>query len=482
MLIDMSISGGILIVLAVILRKFAIKILPKRFFMLLWEIILLRLLIPFNLPFSYGVTVPFLKLFQSIGKILGGVSGSGDKLQIRSSVDELSFELTQGVHTENMNIDIVLLGWGIVTIALSTFFGVSYYKEYKRLKMALPIPHEFEKDIRQMNIVPKRVKLCVSDQIATPMTFGIISPKIIFPKMLLLSKKAEIGGVPDTDERTDIKYVLMHECMHIRYADNLWKMIMILAICIHWFNPLVPLMYILMNRDIEMACDEQVISEYGEKYKQEYAMAIINLAEKQYNWSFFSSGFGENVVKERIVAIMKFKKITAIGTISAVVLLAGAVTVFSNGGMASAFTVSDQKGVILSDKPTGKTKQENEDIISADKEVGKTDEKKENKVKARNEEVKGEDEILTDKKASEKDEKREDEILVDDKKENQEVDASTDEEVVDGMSVEEARKKGYKVEVMGDYIVYSKGYTGKEAQQIIAKAKREAKKKKAKQE
>lgn len=468
MLIDMSISGGILIVLAVILRKFAIKILPKRFFMLLWEIILLRLLIPFNLPFSYGVTVPFLRLFQSIGKILGGVSGSGDKLQIRSSMDELSFELTQGVHTKNMNIDIVLLGWGIVAIALSTFFGVSYYKEYKRLQMALPIPHEFEKDIRQMHIVPKRVKLCVSDQIATPMTFGIISPKIIFPKMLLLSKKAEIGGVPDTDERTDIKYVLMHECVHIRYADNLWKMIMIVAICIHWFNPLVPLMYILMNRDIEMACDEQVILEYGEKYKQEYAMAIINLAEKQYNWSFFSSGFGENVVKERIVAIMKFKKITAIGAISAVVLLAGAVTVFSNGGMASAFTVSDQKGVILSDKPTGKTKQENEDIISADKEAGKTDEKKEDKV-------------ITDKKAGEKDEKREDEILVDDKKENQEVDASTDEGVVDGMSVEEARKKGYKVEVMGDYIVYSKGYTGKEAQQIIAKAKREAKKEKAKQ-
>lgn len=468
MLIDMSISGGILIVLAVILRKFAIKILPKRFFMLLWEIILLRLLIPFNLPFSYGVTVPFLRLFQSIGKILGGVSGSGDKLQIRSSMDELSFELTQGVHTKNMNIDIVLLGWGIVAIALSTFFGVSYYKEYKRLQMALPIPHEFEKDIRQMHIVPKRVKLCVSDQIATPMTFGIISSKIIFPKMLLLSKKAEIGGVPDTDERTDIKYVLMHECVHIRYADNLWKMIMILAICIHWFNPLVPLMYILMNRDIEMACDEQVILEYGEKYKQEYAMAIINLAEKQYNWSFFSSGFGENVVKERIVAIMKFKKITAIGAISAVVLLAGAVTVFSNGGMASAFTVSDQKGVILSDKPTGKTKQENEDIISADKKAGKTDEKKEDKV-------------ITDKKAGEKDEKREDEILVDDKKENQEVDASTDEGVVDGMSVEEARKKGYKVEVMGDYIVYSKGYTGKEAQQIIAKAKREAKKEKAKQ-
>ena len=131
--------------------------------------------------------------------------------------------------------------------------------------------------------------------------------------------------------QTDIEWkcVLLHEMVHIKRKDNLIKIIMLLAVCIHWFNPLVWIMCILFNRDIELSCDEKVIASLGENTKKQYAMALITLAEKQYHWSLFSNGFGKNAIHERIVAIMKYKKITAISVICTIVFLGAALTVFA---------------------------------------------------------------------------------------------------------------------------------------------------------
>lgn len=194
------------------------------------------------------------------------------------------------------------------------------------MQSALPVTKETEDYLKSVVTIPKRTKLLVSDRISTPLTFGIFSPKIIFPKILKSSDSKEI------------KYVLTHEMIHIRRFDNLWKIIMLMAVSIHWFNPLVWIMYILFNRDIELSCDEKVIALLGETTKKEYAMALINLAEKQYHWSFFSNGFGKNAIQERIVAIMKFKKATYISAGCAVLLLAGATTVFAQNDSKAANT------------------------------------------------------------------------------------------------------------------------------------------------
>ena len=330
MLLTMSISGGVLIILIIVLRFFAINNLPKKVFVLLWDIVLLRLLIPFNLPISYGIASPAAKI---VDNGIGLYNASYSPIT-QGNTKELTFE---AVNITQNRITWITIAYLAGMITLLVIFGMLYFKEYQTLQSALPVTGETENNFRSAAI-PKRVKLMVSDRISTPLAFGIISPEIIFPRILSPSDNEEI------------KYVLTHEVIHIKRFDNLWKVIMLIAVSIHWFNPFVWIMYILFNRDIELSCDEKVISLLGENTKKEYAMALVNLAEKQYHWSFFSNGFGKNAIQERIVAIMKFKRVTYISAGCAVLLLAGAITVFAqNDSKASdsnnPYLYSSQEGV-----------------------------------------------------------------------------------------------------------------------------------------
>ena len=351
MLIDMSVSAGVLIILTIILEKAVGNYFSKRFIVTMWKIVLIRLIIPVNLPITIGIAKPFIGVVRGAKNILGGLFRSENKSGIYYAAGTSVMSKPQNLYSENNNINLVLTGWGLVAVVLIVFFAVSYYREYKKFKAALPLQEELERNIRQMKILPKHVKLYVSDMTATPITFGIIHPEIIFPKIFMRLKKSD--GL-SSGQDNEIKYVLMHESIHIKYADNIWKLAVIFAVCIHWFNPLVWLMYIFMNRDIEMACDERVILRCGEDFWKEYAMVLLNLAEKQCRLSFFANGFGKNAVKERIVAIMKFKKTTTIGALGAAVILAGAVTVFSQNGIAQAFTEANSNGEIKTEQVSAK--------------------------------------------------------------------------------------------------------------------------------
>lgn len=331
LLLKMSVSSGILILLIIILRSLAINKLPKKLFVLLWDVTLLRLLLPFDLPIYYGITLPVTKIVNA--SVYYPIISTNKLTQ--GHTEELIADTANSVLS---NIEWTTFIWFVGMIMLLIVFGVLYFKEYQKIQAALPITRETENYLRSMVTLPRRVKLLVSDRISTPLTFGIFSPKIIFPKILRLSDNEEM------------KYVLTHEMIHIKRFDNLWKIMVLVAVSIHWFNPLVWIMYILFNRDIELSCDEKVITLWGETTKKEYAMALVTLAEKQYHWSFFSNGFGKNAIQERIVAIMKFKKATYISIGCAVLLLIGAITVFAQSESKAANTdnkylYSDSEGI-----------------------------------------------------------------------------------------------------------------------------------------
>ena len=310
MLIQMSISGGILILLVIILRSLTINKFPKIVFVLLWEIALLRLLIPFNLPIHYGIATPATNAVQH------RISNADiSNIPDTQGIIDKGISTTTSSHLNSFNW--VMIVWFVTMIILFVAFGVLYFKEYQKLRVALPISEYENQKFRKLVSIPKSIKILESDRIFTPLTFGILSPKIVLPKVL--------------KTQTDIEWkcVLLHEMVHIKRKDNLIKIIMLLAVCIHWFNPLVWIMCILFKRDIELSCDEKVIASLGENTKKQYAMALITLAEKQYHWSLFSNGFGKNAIHERIVAIMKYKKITAISVICTIVFLGAALTVFA---------------------------------------------------------------------------------------------------------------------------------------------------------
>ena len=79
---------------------------------------------------------------------------------------------------------------------------------------------------------------------------------------------------------TALRYVLEHEFVHIRRFDALWKLLLLAAACAHWFNPLVWVMYVLANRDLELSCDETVVRRFGGA-RASYARVLIGMeAEK----------------------------------------------------------------------------------------------------------------------------------------------------------------------------------------------------------
>lgn len=237
----------------------------------------------------YGIASPASKI------VAHGVElyNASDNLILQGNTGDL---IVKTASAAPGSITWTMIVWLSGTIVLFVIFGALYFGEYRKLQSALPVTKETEDYLRSVAIIPKRTRLLVSDRISTPLTFGIFSPAIVFPKILKPSDNGEI------------KYVLTHEMIHIKRFDNLWKIVMLTAVSIHWFHPLVWIMYVLYNRDIELSCDEKVIALLGETAKKEYVVTLINLAEKQYHWSLFSNGFGKNAIQERIVAIMKFKK------------------------------------------------------------------------------------------------------------------------------------------------------------------------------
>lgn len=297
MLIHMSISGGVLILLTTAVRFLTAGKLSRRTVVLLWQIAVLRLLIPFDLPVDHGISSPAAeaadRLLQSVRDVPDPVS---DVFGWKAAV--------------------WLAGAGTCMI----FFGIRYRREKQRLSDAVPVSEDTDEILRMLVRIPGRVRILVSDRTTTPLAAGIVFPRIILPKLL------NTGGM------IGFKYVLMHEMIHIKRADNLFKLTVLLAVCIHWFNPLVWVMYLFTDRDIELSCDEKVLEICGEKEKKEYAGTLLELAEKQYQWSLFLNGFGKSAIQERIVAIMNFKKMSMAGIACAVLLAGTAMTAFAGNG------------------------------------------------------------------------------------------------------------------------------------------------------
>ncbi len=132
-----------------------------------------------------------------------------------------------------------------------------------------------------------------SDRISAPLTYGIFRPVILMPKKM------------DWKNEKQLQYVLSHEYVHIYRYDTVTKLIATLALCIHWFNPFVWVMYILFNRDIELACDESVIRQFGEKSKSAYSLMLINMEATKSGLLPFCNNFSKNAIEERITAVMK---------------------------------------------------------------------------------------------------------------------------------------------------------------------------------
>ena len=138
-----------------------------------------------------------------------------------------------------------------------------------------------------------RENIYQSEKVCSPFVLGIIKPKIYLPYQI--------------DSR-EMDHVIAHEQTHIRRRDHWWKPLGFLLLTIHWFNPLMWLSYILLCRDIELACDERVIKEMGNEQRADYTQALVACSVNRRSIAACPLAFGEIGVKERVKSVMNYKK------------------------------------------------------------------------------------------------------------------------------------------------------------------------------
>ena len=328
-LLEMSISAGLLVIAIVLIRVIALNKLPKVAFLVLWGVVLVRLLVPVAIPMPFGIN------FQSVlTEAISTVSPNNSMSNISEAEQNGLYWFTLGrVATGELgrdetmqgqvpNIALVAIVWLIGVVALLTFFAVVCIKNHRGLRFAIKIHNnDFIDEWPNENRLIRRISILQSDIVTTPLAVGLFKPRIILPKSVDLS---------DTEL---LSHILMHEYYHIKRLDALWKMLMLLAVCIHWFNPLMWVMFILASRDMEITCDEMVIRHFGQDSKTAYAYSIIGMAEMRSKYASLYNGFSKNAAKERIESIMKMKKTGIIGKIAALAMVfaltIGTMTIFA---------------------------------------------------------------------------------------------------------------------------------------------------------
>lgn len=346
-LLKMSFFGGILILVIIIIRAIAKNRLPKRAFLVLWAIAFLRLLLPFSVPAVFSA-------YSLIGQNSSGFPGvlAGDFEPDKSYTETYEDDLIEDAlsHSEASKYAEVLpystvpsysedygsIGnvntvspWLIIYLTGMfsgvAFLAVSYWKCLQKFRMSLPVDESYGIAWLKEHPLKRNVSIRQSDMITAPLTYGLLRPVILMPK------------TTEWENEEQIKYILMHEYVHIRRFDSAAKLIAAITLCVHWFNPMVWVMYALFNRDIELSCDEKVVRAFGENSKALYANTLIYMEEKRSGLVPFYSSFSKNAIEERITAIMKIKKTSFAAIISAVVLVAGVAALFATSAKSASY-------------------------------------------------------------------------------------------------------------------------------------------------
>ena len=295
--LNISIAASFLVLAIILYRLFAKKT-PKWVSVLLWGLVGLRLLFPFNIESAMSLipsknTIPTTITHDRYPAL---DTGFGSVDEIVNPILSGSMEARPEYSSNPMHTLITILGW----IWLAVMFGMLIYMTlsfiYLRIKTRVKVERE------------DNVYLC--DYVKTPFILGIIRPRIYLPS--------------DISDK-DYSLVVAHERAHIKRLDHIWKPLGFLLLSVYWFNPLLWIAYILLCRDIESACDEKVISDLGDNEKADYSEALLSLGIKSRVISACPLAFGEVSVKSRVSAISKYKKPATI----AIVISLAVCTIFA---------------------------------------------------------------------------------------------------------------------------------------------------------
>lgn len=402
-LLEMSITGAVLITAILLIRTIMINRLPKQTFLILWSLALLRLLVPFTIPSAFSVyslinrNIPeeirsglpsgilpgrastedspatdVLTTQHSAPDILApdftaanasasqhsasaaltpdpskSSDNDPDQSPIKAeSPDQPDPLLPKKTNTSQKTAAVLFILWRIGAASCAVYFILSYLRCQLEFSTSLPVREPYVLQWLTEHPAWRHITVRQLDRINTPLTYGILHPVILLPRQT------------DWHNTSWLQYVLAHEYVHIRRLDAVTKLLMALALCLHWFNPLVWVMYLFYNRDLELACDEKVIRQYGETSKTAYARMLIDMEVKKSGPMPLCNHFSKNAIEERITAIMNIRKISR----SAILLAAGLI-IGVTAAFATSATYSSAADHAASDTRTGMPQADASDIL-----------------------------------------------------------------------------------------------------------------------
>ncbi|MBQ7343950.1 MAG: transcriptional regulator [Clostridia bacterium] len=278
--INMSISASY-VAFAVLLLRFPLKKAPRWISVLLWGFVGIRLLLPFSLESALSL-IPSAEavspdiMMDSTPSVNTGIPVINSTLN-PIITDSLAPAPGDSANPLQILIPILSVIWVIGMITLFAYTAISYVKLKRKVGTAV---------IYCDNVY-------MSENVTSPFVLGIIKPRIYLP-----------FGI----DEGHMTHVIAHEEAHIRRRDYLWKPIGFLLLTVHWFNPLMWLGYILLCRDIELACDEKVIGELGTDARADYSEALLACSVSRRAISACPLAFGEVGVKDRVRSVLNYKK------------------------------------------------------------------------------------------------------------------------------------------------------------------------------
>ena len=323
-LVQMTLSGGVFILFIVVVRALALYRLPKGAFLALWEMAALRLLLPFTIPLPFSLFAP-AKHLPVVGEYLApdGVSVS----EIPAVGIPAGTPASAGIAPSEVMPMVWLVGVSLMT----AYFTVSYVRARRRFRCSSPDNTSAVRRWLAGQSLHRPLEVRQSALVSSPLTYGVLRPVILLPDDM------------ERGDETALTYILTHEYIHIRRFDSVAKLVFAAVLCVHWFNPLAWVMYVLANRDLELSCDEWVMDTLGGREKASYALTLINMEETRSQCFSLYNHFSKLAIEERIEAIMKYKKASILALALAVALVAGATTVFAASAAPSSQENLDRK-------------------------------------------------------------------------------------------------------------------------------------------
>ena len=279
-IVNMSISASWLVV-AVLILRLVLKKAPKWVYVLLWGIVAVRLICPLSFESALSL-IPSAETFPE--KIISGPSFDVQTgitpidNRINDYLGDRYFEgVTVPANNGNTIMTILTIVWIIGILLLATYTVISYWRLNRKVDTAV----HYKDNIFQ------------SENVSSPFVLGIINPRIYLPFSM---------------NEQDMEHVVAHEQAHIRRKDHWWKPLGFLLLTIYWFNPLMWLAYVLLCRDIELACDEKVIKGLSNEQRADYTQALVACSVNRRMIAACPLAFGEVGVKDRVKSVMNYKK------------------------------------------------------------------------------------------------------------------------------------------------------------------------------